>query len=212
MQAWASTPLKQPTGCQYDCICIKYRLKQLHKVSHTAWNQHLASMGSEEEHQHIHTARLFGDHMASLPPLTAASSPFDHGYSAPPSVHRAEACRGLAKWARENQDLNQYVGHCKPAHVQHPNPSLDQTDTNSGDQIGDNDLTGPSFSQPQSVPQPAHLDKGELDAHNFQLFLQDGVLGGSADNQLDPSNDHTPSSPPPILSHPPVQPQEPNTP
>ncbi|KAL4072402.1 hypothetical protein V8B97DRAFT_1857909, partial [Scleroderma yunnanense] len=110
MQAQASTPLKQPTGHQYNCICIKYRFGWLHMVSQTAWHQHLTSAGLEEECQHICTVRLLGDHMASLPPLTAASLPFDHGYSMPPSVHRAQACRGLAKQARENQDLNQYVG------------------------------------------------------------------------------------------------------
>ncbi|KIO08145.1 hypothetical protein M404DRAFT_133917, partial [Pisolithus tinctorius Marx 270] len=83
---------EQPTGRQYDCVCIKYGFGRLHKVSHTAWHQHLASASSEEERQRICTVRLLGERISSLPTLTA-SSPLDRDNSVPPSLRRAEARR-----------------------------------------------------------------------------------------------------------------------
>ena len=106
----ASPDLEQPPRRQYDCVCLKYGSGHLSKVSHTAWYQHLASACTEEERQQIQTARVLADQIASLPPLIRPSSTPDRNYSVPPSIWRAEACRGLAKRARENRDPNEYVG------------------------------------------------------------------------------------------------------
>ena len=57
----------------------------------TAWYQHLASTCTEEECQCIQTARLLGDQIASLPPLTKPSSTPNCDYSVPPSIWRANA-------------------------------------------------------------------------------------------------------------------------
>ena len=120
MQAIASTLLEHPTGRQYDCMCLKYGFGRIHKVSHTAWNQHLANAGSEDKRHRICMARLLGEWMTSLPPPTKHSSLPDHNYSVSPGVHRAEACRGLAKWAREARDLSEHVGRHKHARVKQP--------------------------------------------------------------------------------------------
>jgi len=97
MQATVSTLLENPTGCQYDCVCLKYGFRHTHKVSHTAWNQHLANAGSEDERHQICMARLLGERITSLPPSVKHSSLPDPDHSVPTSVHRAEARRGLAK-------------------------------------------------------------------------------------------------------------------
>ena len=120
MQAIASALLEHPTGHQYDCMCLKYGFGRIHKVSHTAWNQHLANAGSEDERHRIRMARLLGERMTSLPPPTKHSSPPDCDYSVPPGVRRAEARRGLAKRAREARDLSEHVGRCKRARVKQP--------------------------------------------------------------------------------------------
>ena len=120
MQAIASTLLEHPTGRQYDCMCLKYGFGRIHKVSHTAWNQHLANAGSEDERHCIRMARLLGERMTSLPPPTKHSSPPDRNYSVSPGVRRAEACRGLAKRAREACDLSEHVGWHKRARVKQP--------------------------------------------------------------------------------------------
>ncbi|KIK15154.1 hypothetical protein PISMIDRAFT_16719 [Pisolithus microcarpus 441] len=83
-----------------------------------AWQQHLASAGSEEEHHRIHAARLLGERITSLPPLAEHAFPPDCRSSAPPSVRRAEARWGLATRAREDRDPNEYVGRHKCARVQ----------------------------------------------------------------------------------------------
>ncbi|KIK11164.1 hypothetical protein PISMIDRAFT_43836, partial [Pisolithus microcarpus 441] len=62
---------------QYDCVCIKYSYGQIHKVCPTAWQQHLASAGSEEERHRIHAARLLGEQVTSLPPLAEHAFPPD---------------------------------------------------------------------------------------------------------------------------------------
>ena len=131
-----ASPDPEPSRRQYDCVCLKYRSGKPHKISHTAWYQHFASTCTEEEHQHIRTARLLGDRIASPPPLTKPSSIPDRDYSVPPSVRRAEARRGLAKRARENHDPNEYVGRrkCARAHVQQPIDS-EAGPSNSGDQV-----------------------------------------------------------------------------
>ncbi|KAI6094055.1 hypothetical protein EV401DRAFT_1896508 [Pisolithus croceorrhizus] len=130
MQAQASALLERSTGSQYDCVCIKYGFGHIHKVSHTAWLQHLANASSEEECQRIRTARLLGEWMTSLPPLANPSSPPTRNYSVPPSVRRIEALRGLAKRARENRDPNEYVGRRKHARVQQP-IHINQTEEDS---------------------------------------------------------------------------------
>ncbi|KIK19820.1 hypothetical protein PISMIDRAFT_13390, partial [Pisolithus microcarpus 441] len=124
--------LSQPPGRQYDCICTKHGFGRLHRVSHTAWHLHLASAGSEEERQKIRTARLLGERVASLPPVPGSSSLLDQ---VPPSIRRAEARRGLAKRAREDQDPNEYVGRRKRARVQQSVDVQYQTETDSGGQI-----------------------------------------------------------------------------
>ena len=131
-----ASPDPEPSRRQYDCVCLKYRSGKPHKISHTAWYQHFASTCTEEEHQHIRTARLLGDRIASPPPLTKPSSIPNRDYSVPPSVRRAEARRGLAKWARENHDPNEYMGRRKCAHVcvQQPIDS-EAGPSNSGDQV-----------------------------------------------------------------------------
>ena len=87
----ASPDPKEPPRCQYDCVCLKFRSGHLHKVSHTQWDQHLASMHMEEERQHIQTVRLLGDQIESLlPPIKPSSTP-NCDYSVPPSIQRAEA-------------------------------------------------------------------------------------------------------------------------
>ncbi|KIM50461.1 hypothetical protein SCLCIDRAFT_145454, partial [Scleroderma citrinum Foug A] len=110
----ASPDLEQPPRRQYDCVCLKYGSGHLHKVSHTAWYQHLASACTEEEHQCIQTARVLADRIASLPPLTRPSLTPDRDYSVPPSVRRAEARQGLAKRARENRNPNEYEHDAPP--------------------------------------------------------------------------------------------------
>ncbi|KAI6158237.1 hypothetical protein BKA82DRAFT_4010333 [Pisolithus tinctorius] len=145
---------EQPTGRQYDCVCIKYGFGRLHKVSHTAWHQHLASASSEEERQCIRTARLLGECISSLPTLTA-SSPLDCDNSVPPSLRRAEAHRGLAQRARENQDPNHYVGQRKRPRMQ----------ANSERLTGDDETAGCSLSQ------PAFPDQGDPDIPQVFLFL-----------------------------------------
>ena len=120
---------------QYDCVCLKYGSGHLHKVSHTAWYQHLASACTEEECQRIQTARVLADQIASLPPLTRPSSTPDRDYSVPPSIRRAEARRGLAKRARENHDPNEYVGQRKCARVRIQQPIEHAGPSNSGDQV-----------------------------------------------------------------------------
>ncbi|KAI6031148.1 hypothetical protein PISMIDRAFT_442908 [Pisolithus microcarpus 441] len=93
---------EQSTARQlYDCVCTKHGYGRIHKVSHTAWQQHLASASSEEECRRIRTARLLGERMTSLPPLAKHSFPPDYRHSVPPSVRRAEARRGLATRCRE---------------------------------------------------------------------------------------------------------------
>ncbi|KAI5992517.1 hypothetical protein EDD15DRAFT_2368278 [Pisolithus albus] len=131
MQAQTSAPPLQPTGQQYDCVCIKYGFGRLHKVSHVAWKQHLANASSEEERQRIRTARLLGERITSLPPLPEPLSPPDRNHFVPPSVRRAEARRGLAKRAREDRDPNEYVGHRKHVRKKQSNDP-NQTDVPSG--------------------------------------------------------------------------------
>ncbi|KAI6141906.1 hypothetical protein BKA82DRAFT_28630 [Pisolithus tinctorius] len=65
----------------------------------------------------------------------------------PPSLCRAEARRGLAQQARENQDPNHYVGWCKHPHMQ----------ANSERLTGDDEMAGCSLSQ------PVFPDQGDLD-------------------------------------------------
>ena len=131
-----ASPDHEPPRHQYDCVCLKYGSGKPHKISHTAWYQHLASACTEEEHQCIQTARLLGDRIASPPPLTKPSSIPDHDYSVPPSVRRAEACQGLAKRARENHDPNEYVGRWKCARVRVQQPiNLEAGPSNYGDQV-----------------------------------------------------------------------------
>jgi len=108
---------------------------QLHRVSHTAWYQHLASACTEEECQHIQTARLLGDRIASLPPLTKPSSTPDRDYLVPPSARRADTRQGLAKRARENRDPNEYVGRRKCVHVRVQQPIEQAGPSNYGDQV-----------------------------------------------------------------------------
>ena len=120
---------------QYDCVCLKYGSGHLHKVSHTAWYQHLASTCTEEERQHIQTARVLADRIESLPPLTRPSSTPNRDYLVPPSIWRAETCQGLAKWARENRDPNEYVGRRKCARVRIQQPIEQAGPSNSGDQV-----------------------------------------------------------------------------
>ncbi|KIM58426.1 hypothetical protein SCLCIDRAFT_28085 [Scleroderma citrinum Foug A] len=130
----ASPDPEQPPRHQYDCICLKYGSGHLHKVSHTVWYQHLASMCTEEEYQRIQTARVLGDQIASLPPLTKPSSTPNHNYS-----------------ARENRDPNEYVGQWKCACVCIQQPFEQAGPSNHGDQAA-NPL--PS--------QAAHQDDGEF--------------------------------------------------
>ncbi|KAI6097308.1 hypothetical protein EDD16DRAFT_1527647 [Pisolithus croceorrhizus] len=162
MQAQASALLEWSSAGQYDCICIKYSFGHIHKVSHTAWLQHLANAGSEEECQRICTARLLGEQMTSLPPLANPSSLPTCNYFVPPSMHRIEALWGLAKWARENCNLNEYVGCCKCARVQQP-IHINQTQGNSGIQVDVNKTAGHVLSP------PVHLDDGGMDNHDTQF-------------------------------------------
>ena len=60
-----ASPDPEPPRHQYDCVCLKYGSGKPHKISHTAWYQHLASACMEEERQCIRTARLLGDRIAS---------------------------------------------------------------------------------------------------------------------------------------------------
>jgi len=130
----SSYPEQSPRR-QYDCVCLKYGCGQPHRVSHTAWYQHLASACMEEEHQYIQAARLLGDQIASLPPLTKPSSTPDRDYSVPPSVRRANARRGLAKQARENHNPNEYVGQWKCVRVRVQQPIEQAGPSNYGDQV-----------------------------------------------------------------------------
>ena len=131
----ASPDPEQPPRRQYDCVCLKHGSGELHRVSHTAWYQHLATASTEEERQHIQTARLLGDQIASLSSLIKLSSTPDRDYSVPPSVRRAEARRGLAKRARENRDPDEYVGRRKCARVRVQQPIEQAGPSTSGYQV-----------------------------------------------------------------------------
>jgi len=131
----ASPDPEQPPRCQYDCVCLKFGSGQPHRVSHTAWYQHLASACTQEERQCIQNARLWGHRIESLPPLTKPSSTPDRDHSVPSSVRRADARRGLAKRARENRDPNEYVGRRKCARVRMQQPIEQAGPSNYGDQV-----------------------------------------------------------------------------
>ena len=60
-----ASPDHEPPRRQYDCVCLKYGSGKPHKISHTAWYQHLASACTEEERQRIQTVRLLGDRIVS---------------------------------------------------------------------------------------------------------------------------------------------------
>ncbi|KAI6097117.1 hypothetical protein EDD16DRAFT_1527738 [Pisolithus croceorrhizus] len=113
MQAQASKVLKQSTGGQYYCVCIKSGFRCIHKVSHMAWLKHLANASSEEEHQQIHTTRLLGEQITSLPPLANPSLPLTHNYSAPLSVHMIEALQGLTNGLPTSVTLKLIPGYSK---------------------------------------------------------------------------------------------------
>ncbi|KAI5997084.1 hypothetical protein EDD15DRAFT_2247767 [Pisolithus albus] len=126
---------QQPTARElYDCVCIKHGYGRIHKVSHTAWQQHLASAGSEEERHRIHAARLLGERITSLPPLAEHAFPLDSSSSVPRSVRRAEARRGLATRAREDRDPTEYVGRRKRARLKQP-IRTNQNEADSGQQV-----------------------------------------------------------------------------
>ncbi|KIK20251.1 hypothetical protein PISMIDRAFT_13141 [Pisolithus microcarpus 441] len=195
MQAQASAPLEWPTRGQYDCICIKYSFGHIHKVSHTAWLQHLANASSEEEHQQIRTARLLGEQMMSLPPLAIPSSPPTHNYSVPPSMLRIEALQGLAKQAREDHDPNKYVGCHKHARSKQP-IHLTQDEDNSGLQPDVDETSGPMLSQ------PVHPDNGGIDPINNNLSPPPSL---SQSPPQDVTDMCSPPPPPPPLCSPPSQ-------
>ncbi|KAI6096283.1 hypothetical protein EDD16DRAFT_1720038 [Pisolithus croceorrhizus] len=180
----ASELPQQPTRRQYDCVCIKYGFGQLHKVSRITWQQNFASTSLEDECQCIYAARLLGDRITSLPPLVSPSSPPSHDYSAPPSICRAEAHQGLAKWAREDRDPNGYVGCCKRAHVKQ-SIDINQIEDNSGTQANPNETAGHSLSQ------PVHLHEGEQGIPSPQAN-EDPIDPTDDDEQLPP-----PTFPPP---------------
>ncbi|KAI6007028.1 hypothetical protein EDD15DRAFT_2394684 [Pisolithus albus] len=179
-------PLERPTGGQYDCVCNKYGFGRIHKVSHTAWLQHLANVSSEEERQRIRTARLLGEWMTSLPPLAIPSLPPTRDYSVPPSVLRNEALRGLAKRAREDRDPNEYVGRRKRARSKQPT-HLNQNEDSSGLQ--------PDVDETSGLLQPVHPDDSGMDANDIQ----------SDRDPIDPANDNFSLPPPPSPSQSPPQ-------
>ncbi|KAI5997037.1 hypothetical protein EDD15DRAFT_2412710 [Pisolithus albus] len=154
----ASASSLQATGQKYDCVCIKYGFGRLHKISHVAWKQHLASASSEEERQRIRSARLLGERITSLPILSDPLSPPDRNSSVPPSVRRAEARRGLAKRAREGRDPNEYVGRRKQARTKRSN--------NDGQTVR-TDANEPAM--------PLHLAEGEPDTPNTQVCFLFGL-------------------------------------
>jgi len=188
MQVMASALLEHPTGRQYDCVCLKYGFGRTHKVSHTAWNQHLANAGSEDERHRIRMARLLGEQMTSLPPPTKYSSPPDRDYSVPPGVRRAEARRGLAKQAREARDPSEHVGRRKRARVKQPGSPEPFNLVNKVSVLGVCLLTM-ILSYPQtgetaalSQSQPARLD--EVFFHlNLYLRVSDRFDRGQPDSR-----------------------------
>ncbi|KAI6119697.1 hypothetical protein EDD17DRAFT_1512507 [Pisolithus thermaeus] len=109
---WASELPQQPTRCQYDCVCIKYGFGQLHKVPHVTWQQLFTSASSEDEHQHMYTARLLGDQITSLPPLISTKLKTILGY-------RQILMRQLVI-----HYLSQRTCMRLPPHLPHPTPLL----------------------------------------------------------------------------------------
>lgn len=92
-----SALLEEPPGRQYSYTCLKYRFGQTQKVFHTAWQQHLANAGSEEERHRIRVTRLLREEMPGLPPLAKSSSLPDRDYLVPPGVcTRAEYTEDLS--------------------------------------------------------------------------------------------------------------------
>ncbi|KIM61822.1 hypothetical protein SCLCIDRAFT_25489 [Scleroderma citrinum Foug A] len=181
----ASPDLEQPPRRQYDCVCLKYGSGHLHKVSHTAWYQHLASACTEEEHQRIQTVRVLADRIASLPPLTRPSSTPDRNYSR----------------ARENRDPNEYVGRQKCACVRIQQPIEQAGPSNSGDQVAN---PSPTQAAHQDDREFLHFDDHEYDTppplpeeHDLPLPLL-------------PEEHDAPPPPPPPEEHdaPPLPPPE----
>ncbi|KAI6095854.1 WD40-repeat-containing domain protein [Pisolithus sp. B1] len=212
MQAQVSQLLQQPTGHQYDCVCIKYGCGQVHKVSHVAWQHHLANASSEEEHQCICAACLLGDQATTLPPLASPSAPPDRNHSVPPSVHRIEALRGLSKRVREDRNPNEYVGRRKRAHAKQPTDTS-HAEANSGIQMDTNETAGPSLSQ------PVQPDGG---MNNYHPQVDSGPIDPINDDKLclspppswsrSPAPDNEPCLSPPSSPHCSSPPDRPDVP
>ncbi|KIK26932.1 hypothetical protein PISMIDRAFT_8486 [Pisolithus microcarpus 441] len=196
MQAQASAILERPTGGQYDCVCIKYSFRRIHKVSHSTWLQHLANASSEEECQRICSARLLGEQITSLPPLANSSPPPNRNLSVPPSVRRIEALRGLAKRARENRDPNEHVGRRKRARLKQPT-DINQNEDSSGIQMDANETAGHVLSQ------PAHPGDGAMDVNDPQSDrdpidpIDNNFSPPPSPSQSPPQDETDPCSPPP---------------
>ncbi|KIK18625.1 hypothetical protein PISMIDRAFT_14248 [Pisolithus microcarpus 441] len=122
------------------------------------------------------------------------SSPPGCDYSVPPSIHRAEARWGLAKRAREDHNLNGYVGCHKCARVKQPiDPK--QIEDNSGIQTDTNEMASSNENEgDQGSPNP-QVDEDPVDPidDNEHLSLSPSLPHSPPPDVTDPR----PSPPPP---------------